>query len=347
MNSQKLPKEVQFAVWTGALTINSRNKEQATGLGILVQQTRAVSKYSKLGDSTAEERARRVREEITKQIVQFITTFESSSQLTSDEREDIVRQIQEKITRQAIDEIEKLATKERIAGSASEDLVDRMENTPLSWERLSIALAELLPLSRRSEPDPQVLQINPLVVHSEKTLRYLIREDIVLEVKLAPDSWWAYFDLFSIHGAIITLVWNACEAMPEGGHLTIETSNVALDNEFAKPHSEARSSDEYVVLAVRDTGIGMSNDVKRQAFEPYFTTKDKEKHQGVGLASVRGIVESVGGYVQLESEEGIGTVVAIYLPRVAKPDPLPNLLEANVEVGDLIHQKLVEFGKYR
>ena len=170
----------------------------------------------------------------------------------------------------------------------------------------------------RSTYDLQVLQVNSIVTYQDKEVRNIIGEDIVLETKLAPDLWWSKFDLKSMAQVFLNLVVNACEAMPEGGHLTVETSNVVLEDQYVADYPEIQG--EYVLLAVQDTGCGISDDIKKYIVEPFYTTKG-EKHPGLGLPMVFGHVKQFGGQVRVESEQGMGSTFRIYLPRVEKPDP--------------------------
>jgi signal transduction histidine kinase len=336
LNPSELPRNVKDAVFTGMHTINPSGEEQATGLGILVQQTRAIGNFFKLEGLTSGQIAEQVQEEIAELVTQFIVSFETSKELVSEKQKKIVKQVQEEIIRQAQEEIMELVIKEA---------PEYAKNNVIDLEQLPIVLAEELIFDRRSVYDLRILQINPVVTHQDKVVRNIIGEDIVLETKLAPDLWWSKFDLQAMAQVFRNLVVNACEAMPEGGHLTIETSNVVLDDDYAAHHPELQSG-EYVVLVIHDTGYGISNEIKDHIFEPFFTTKNEE-HPGLGLASVFGYVRQFGGQIQVHSGEGVGSTFKIYLPRVAEPDPQPNLLEANIEVRNLIKRNLavIEAGK--
>jgi PAS domain S-box-containing protein len=184
-------------------------------------------------------------------------------------------------------------------------------------------IRQLLIFSRKQVVEPKVLNLNIIVTEMGKLLRRIIGEDIQLKTTLTSDLWPIKADPVQIEQIIVNLAVNARDAMPEGGQLTIETANVTLDETYVAHHLETQPG-EHVMLAVSDTGIGMSEEVKGHVFEPFFTTKEGGKGTGLGLATIYGIVEQCGGNIWLYSEEGQGAAFKIYLPRTMEAvTPLP------------------------
>ena len=170
----------------------------------------------------------------------------------------------------------------------------------------------------------------------------LIPVNIEFVVLMSPDIWTVHVDPDAFHQVLTNLVVNAGHAMPQGGKVVIETKNVVLDTNYAQGHEAPPG--EYLLLAVSDTGTGMTDEVKAHLFEPFFTTKEKGKGTGLGLSTIYGIVKQSGGYIQVYSELGNGTSFKIYLPRVreqARPwysseneGPLPRGTETVLVVED-------------
>lgn len=190
-------------------------------------------------------------------------------------------------------------------------------------ERARDLTAQLLAFGRKQVLDMKVVDLNDVVRESEPMLRRLLRENIQLNLVLAPALGAVRADVSQLHNVLINLVVNAADAMRDGGTLGIETQNVELDTEYIRAHPGSRPG-PHVLLAVSDDGCGMDPETLSIVFEPFFTTKDAHEGTGLGLSTVLGIVQQHQGSITVYSEPKHGSVFKVYLPRVdARPATLP------------------------
>jgi len=193
-------------------------------------------------------------------------------------------------------------------------LRDDLEEISKAGERAATLTKRLLAFSRHSMVDPKVLDVGTVTQGMEMMLRRLIGENVELEVSVEDDLFPVITDAGQVEQIVMNLVVNARDAMPEGGKLTIEAANVHLAGEYTNTHLGVADGD-YVMLAVSDTGTGMSKETQSRLFEPFFTTKEKGRGTGLGLSTVYGIVKQSKAHIWVYSELGEGTTFKVYFPR--------------------------------
>jgi two-component system cell cycle sensor histidine kinase/response regulator CckA len=225
-----------------------------------------------------------------------------------------------------------------ILGYSDLILTELDDNAPLRQEVKAIKLAgeraadltrQLLAFSRQQVLQPELIDLNTIVVRLSSMLRRLIGEDIELSTFLGQDLGLVLADPSQIEQVVLNLTINARDSMPEGGKLTITTAWVDRDADDILQHGGG-AIDRYVLVAISDTGHGMDRETQRRIFEPFFTTKEVGKGTGLGLAMVHGIVHQTGGHIGVSSEVGQGSTFTIYLPQVAEHAIAARPLKARV-----------------
>lgn len=208
-------------------------------------------------------------------------------------------------------------------------LRELLEEIDKAGDSAAALTRQLLAFSRKQMIEPRVLSINEVIERSHRMLTRLIGEDIEVNFQAADDLWLVRIDPGQVEQILVNLVVNAKDAMPDGGRLTLETSNVVID-EWTEGCVEKEAPSEFVRLSVSDTGSGMSDEVKARLFEPFFTTKEKGKGTGLGLATVYGAVKQNEGQVKVVSELGQGTRIEIFIPKVVAAE---DQISAEIDVG--------------
>ena len=189
-----------------------------------------------------------------------------------------------------------------------------LDNALDGAERAAELTGRLLAFSRQQPLAPRVLDANRLVSGLSEMLRRTVGEHLKVETVLAGGLWHASADAGELENAVLNLCVNSRDAMPEGGRLTLETSNAHLDDAYASAEPDVMAG-QYVMISVTDTGLGMPAEVVSRAFDPFYTTKGVGRGTGLGLSQAYGFAKQSGGHVKIYSEPGVGTTVKLYLPR--------------------------------
>jgi CheY-like chemotaxis protein len=222
-----------------------------------------------------------------------------------------------------------------LARGRTDDLDSLIDLGVTSANRAAGLTHRLLAFSRRQSLDSKAVQMNTLVLSMGELLQRSLNESIQLDMRLNDKLWVAEADPNQLESALLNLVINARDAMPDGGKLVVETSNQVLKREFTEAYSNLEPGD-YVMLSVTDNGSGMPQSVINRAFDPFFTTKPIGQGTGLGLSMIYGFSKQSRGHVSIDSEIDEGTTVRLYLPRfrgeeLASPAPdvqqLPDALD--------------------
>jgi signal transduction histidine kinase/ActR/RegA family two-component response regulator len=205
----------------------------------------------------------------------------------------------------------------------SSPAIERLADSAMHGVRRAATLTQrLLAFSRQQVPDPEPLDAGQLVAGLLDLLRRTLGESVAVETSSSGGLWLTRIDANQLETAVLNLAVNARDAMPRGGRLTLETANVAVDDSYAAAHGDMAAG-QYVMIAVHDTGLGMTPEVQARALEPFFTTKPFGVGTGLGLSTVYGMAKQCGGHVRIDSAPGEGTTIRLYLPRyVQSPPPL-------------------------
>ncbi|WP_460163914.1 ATP-binding protein [Pseudomonas sp. S2_F03] len=214
----------------------------------------------------------------------------------------------------------------RLARGRTEDLDGLIDLGVTSANRAAGLTHRLLAFSRRQSLDSKPVEMNTLVASMGELLQRSINESIELDIQLSEDLWVAEADPNQLESALLNLVLNARDAMPEGGTLIVNTSNQQLDSRFVAAHGNLLPGD-YVLLRVTDTGCGMPESTISRAFDPFFTTKPIGQGTGLGLSMIYGFSKQSHGHVTIDSEVGHGTSVSLFLPRYSGDLAEENLID--------------------
>ena len=216
--------------------------------------------------------------------------------------------------------------------SGNETAERRVANALAGVNRGAKLASQLLAFGRRQALEPRVINIGRFIAGMDDLLRRSLGEAVEVEVITSGGLWNTYADPTQVENALLNLAINARDAMEGSGKLTIEVGNAFLDQDYARAHAEVAAG-QYVLLAVTDTGSGMTPEVLEKVFEPFFSTKPEGKGTGLGLSMVYGFVKQSGGHVKIYSEVGQGTTVKVYLPRSVADEDREVVIQTGPVVG--------------
>jgi CheY-like chemotaxis protein len=217
-----------------------------------------------------------------------------------------------------------------VAGSGTAE--QRVRSALAGVSRGSKLASQLLSFGRRQPLAPKVVNLGRFIRGMDDLLRRALGDGVEIETVIAEGLWNTLVDTSQVESALLNLAINARDAMNAHGSLTIEADNASLTEEYAARHADVRAG-EYVMLAVSDTGCGMTPEIMAQVFEPFFTTKPEGQGTGLGLSMVYGFVKQSDGHIMIYSEPGHGTTIRIYLPRVRDPEDVMVEVEAGPVIG--------------
>jgi signal transduction histidine kinase/CheY-like chemotaxis protein len=211
-------------------------------------------------------------------------------------------------------------------------LRERLQNAVAAVGRGSRLTGQLLAFARRQALEPRSIDLGRVIRDMSDMLRRTLGEHIAVETVIGGGLWNTLADPSQVENTVLNLAINARDAMPDGGKLTLEVANAHLDDRYAAQHAEVAPG-QYVMLAVSDTGTGMTAEVLGRVFEPFFTTKPEGKGTGLGLAQAYGFVKQTGGHIKIYSEVGHGTTIKLYLPRTRREQDMPDANGPQAVVG--------------
>jgi two-component system, cell cycle sensor histidine kinase and response regulator CckA len=303
--AQRVAPDVPVILVTGSLDEETAVSYLKAGASDYILKDRLVRLGPAVTDALARAREREERRLLEQQLLQS-QKMEAVGQLAGGVAHDF-----NNILTAIVGYTDLLAAEFGAGSRQHEDL----EEIRKAARRAAALTRQLLSFSRKQVLEPRIIDVNGVVLNLDKMLRSLISENIELRLQLADDLEAARVDPNQLEQVIMNLAINARDAMPGGGTLTVETANATLDEDYAARHVSVIPGD-YVMLAVTDTGCGMTDQTKARIFEPFFTTKPIGQGTGLGLSTVYGIVKQSGGNIWLYSEPNKGTTFKIYLPAI-------------------------------